>query len=59
MTDKIELRITNEKNPNYVGCFKCKYYELPDEACKIMGCIHAIGNLREWYTEVENNDEKN
>ena len=55
----VELRITNERNTNYEGCFKCKYFELPDEACEVMRCVHAIHTLKDWYTEVEENEEKN
>lgn len=42
-------------NPNYEGCGKCKYAPLPENACKIMGCVHAWDCMRDYYTEEKEN----
>ena len=47
---KKELEIIDPKE-DYEGCIDCKYRDIPDVACKTMGCVHAFHHLMDWYTK--------
>ena len=43
-----EFNVLDPKN-DFEGCHDCKYMDIPDVACKAMGCVHAFQYLMDWY----------
>lgn len=45
-----EIDIIDPKD-DFDGCIYCKYVDIPDVACKAMGCVHAFRYLMDCYTK--------
>ena len=51
--DTVTYKVVGGVNQDYESCENCAYADIPEEACKVMGCIHSMHTLRDWYTEDE------
>ena len=53
--DYVEIRIANRIDWTYDSCKDCKWFDIPEEACKAMGCFHAWGIMYDRYETKEEN----
>ena len=44
-----EIIIIDGRKKDFTGCKDCKYFNLPDDGCKAMGCIHAWQMMRDYF----------
>ncbi len=51
--DNVHLNVLGTKKVDFVDCSSCIYADIPEAACKVMGCVHAFDRLYECYKEKE------
>lgn len=55
--ETIEIKVIGGINKDFIGCASCKYADLPEASCRIIGCIHAFTNMHDCFIK-ENKDAK-
>lgn len=50
-TDTIQFKVIGGKKKDFEDCTKCKYAEIPEASCKVMGCIHAFNKLYDCFVK--------
>ena len=55
--ETIEFVIKGGRRPDYNGCSDCRFADIPEDACRIMKCIHAFGDMYDVYEKGQRNDK--
>lgn len=51
--ETIKIDVLGIEKVDFIECSSCIYADIPEAACKVMGCVHAFDRLYECYKEKE------
>ena len=54
----ISIDVLGTKKVDFIDCSGCKYADITEAACRVMGCAHAFDRLYECYEEKERKEQK-
>lgn len=47
--ETVEIKVIGGKKEDFDDCASCKYGDLPEASCKIIGCVHAFDRLYDYF----------